>query len=75
MPDRSSNTEMRTCPLCQREFDALTMANRNTLPFCGDRCRNVDLFRWMEGRYAIAEPVTDPELLDEIVDRLERGDA
>ena len=25
------------------------------MPFCSDRCRRVDFFRWWDGRYAIVE--------------------
>lgn len=41
------------CPECgkpsQREF----------YPFCSDRCRTLDLSRWLNGSYAI--PVSDDE--------------
>jgi endogenous inhibitor of DNA gyrase (YacG/DUF329 family) len=64
-----------SCPICRRAFDPLSLADRSTLPFCGERCRQVDLCRWFDGRYAIASPITDPETLDEIVDRLERDES
>jgi uncharacterized protein len=32
---------------------------REHYPFCSDRCRNVDLSRWLKGSYAI--PVTEDE--------------
>ena len=28
-------------------------------PFCSERCKKVDLFRWFDGRYAVVEDV-DP---------------
>jgi endogenous inhibitor of DNA gyrase (YacG/DUF329 family) len=35
-------------------------------PFCSQRCRQVDLVRWSEGRYAIVEPhVPDEDALDD----------
>ena len=32
-------------------------------PFCSERCRQVDLLRWSQGKYAIVEPL-DPRQLD-----------
>jgi endogenous inhibitor of DNA gyrase (YacG/DUF329 family) len=48
-------------------------------PFCCDRCRKIDFFRWWDGRYAITEPLSDdvaatlmdPEAEDYPVDREE----
>ena len=33
-------------------------------PFCSERCRNVDLLRWSDGRYAIVEPLSEDQLLE-----------
>ncbi|WP_075292407.1 DNA gyrase inhibitor YacG [Pararhizobium arenae] len=41
------------CPECGRP------SHREHYPFCSDRCRNVDLNRWLTGSYAI--PVADDE--------------
>ncbi|CAN7238213.1 DNA gyrase inhibitor YacG [Pararhizobium sp. LjRoot255] len=41
------------CPECRRP------SHREHYPFCSDRCRNVDLNRWLKGSYAI--PVADDE--------------
>ena len=35
------------CPICGKP------ARRATRPFCSKRCANVDLNRWLTGRYAI----------------------
>jgi endogenous inhibitor of DNA gyrase (YacG/DUF329 family) len=35
------------CPICGKPASA---AHR---PFCSPRCRDVDLHRWLSGRYAI----------------------
>ena len=43
----------RPCPECGRP------SHREHYPFCSDRCRNVDLNRWLSGSYAI--PVADDE--------------
>ncbi len=36
-----------SCPLCQKP------TNVDYRPFCSRRCADVDLQRWMSGRYAI----------------------
>lgn len=43
----------RPCPECGQP------SAREHYPFCSDRCRNVDLSRWLKGSYAI--PVTEDE--------------
>jgi endogenous inhibitor of DNA gyrase (YacG/DUF329 family) len=41
------------CPICKRA------SAREHYPFCSERCRDVDLNRWLSGSYAI--PVADDE--------------
>lgn len=41
------------CPECGKP------SSREDYPFCSDRCRNLDLSRWLKGSYAI--PVADDE--------------
>ncbi|OJF95298.1 DNA gyrase inhibitor YacG [Pararhizobium antarcticum] len=43
----------RPCAECGRP------SHRDHYPFCSDRCRNIDLNRWLSGSYAI--PVADDE--------------
>lgn len=43
----------RPCPECSRP------STRESYPFCSERCRNLDLARWLNGSYAI--PVADDE--------------
>ncbi|MGV3550627.1 DNA gyrase inhibitor YacG [Rhizobium sp.] len=43
----------RPCPECNRP------STRESYPFCSERCRNLDLSRWLTGAYAI--PVADDE--------------
>ena len=44
---------IRQCPICDQP------ATFEARPFCSKRCAEVDLGRWMTGRYAI--PVEDDE--------------
>ena len=36
-----------------------------------ERCRNVDLFRWGRGKYAIVEPLSPDQLAEHFEDELE----
>jgi endogenous inhibitor of DNA gyrase (YacG/DUF329 family) len=54
----------QTCPICDKELPADARA-RSLFPFCSERCRRIDFFRWAEGRYAIVEPL-DPKDLPRI---------
>ena len=49
------------CPICnkpvdEREQDRL---RKSTYPFCSERCKLIDLGRWLDGKYQI--PVVDRE--------------
>ena len=40
------------CPTCEREFQP---AESTMLPFCSERCRTIDLGRWLDEGYALPE--------------------
>ena len=49
------------CPICKRdvaETDQQAEPNR-FYPFCSERCKLIDLGRWLTGKYQI--PVIDPD--------------
>ena len=37
------------CPICGKSFEG---DNAKALPFCSDRCRQIDLSRWLGENYA-----------------------
>jgi endogenous inhibitor of DNA gyrase (YacG/DUF329 family) len=46
------------CPICEKQFDPAT--SLGAMPFCSDRCRQIDLGRWLSEKYSV--PVErDPE--------------
>lgn len=50
----------RKCPICKKE----ALPEKNPwIPFCGERCKKIDLGRWALGDYRIpGEPLQqDPE--------------
>lgn len=51
------------CPVCDKQIAGSPATSQADFPFCSPRCREVDLFRWSSGRYAIVEDV-DPEVAE-----------
>jgi endogenous inhibitor of DNA gyrase (YacG/DUF329 family) len=48
------------CPICKRPVEEKTRAERNSsYPFCSERCKLIDLGRWLDGKYQV--PVVDRE--------------
>lgn len=43
---------MPRCPVCDVEVD---LEKTPTVPFCSDRCRLIDLGRWLDEAYAVPE--------------------
>jgi endogenous inhibitor of DNA gyrase (YacG/DUF329 family) len=41
------------CPICDRVMQGASTAEWPDFPFCSDRCRLVDLGRWLGESYAI----------------------
>lgn len=38
------------CPICEKEFDPQGVTS---LPFCSERCRKIDLGRWLRESYGM----------------------
>jgi endogenous inhibitor of DNA gyrase (YacG/DUF329 family) len=45
------------CPICKREFDPDASTSK---PFCSERCRTIDLGRWLGETYGLPA-MPDPE--------------
>jgi uncharacterized protein len=43
------------CPTCQKPV----RASHPDFPFCGERCRLIDLGKWASGDYVISSPMLD----------------
>jgi hypothetical protein len=43
------------CPVCRKPLPEGKATP--TFPFCSERCKMVDLGRWLDGSYAISEPL------------------
>lgn len=69
-PDQETNPLVRlpSCPICRTELAASAATESNDFPFCSSRCREIDLLRWSDGRYAIVEPVSADKLAEKMLD-------
>jgi len=41
------------CPICKKRFEYESVKTCPTLPFCSERCRLIDLGKWLDKGYAI----------------------
>ena len=58
------------CPICKKPVDEKTLDQTgSSFPFCSERCKLIDLGRWLGGRYQI--PV---EISPDDVDPLTQND-
>jgi len=49
------------CPICSKSFEIESIDKLPSFPFCSDRCRLVDLGRWMDGNsYSVPADVAQP---------------
>jgi uncharacterized protein len=48
------------CPTCRK----IVLKNDPEFPFCGERCRLIDLGKWASGGYVISSSLNDPETDD-----------
>lgn len=46
------------CPTCGKTFER---SESSAMPFCSERCRLVDLGRWVDERYAVPTERTEEE--------------
>ena len=43
------------CPTCKKPVKR----DAPDFPFCGERCRLIDLGKWADGSYVVSTPLTD----------------
>ncbi len=48
------------CPICKKPVLEPTDADR-VYPFCSERCKLIDLGRWLDGKYQIPVKETDDD--------------
>ncbi|MCY2935256.1 MAG: DNA gyrase inhibitor YacG [Planctomycetota bacterium] len=50
------------CPICKKLFLFENLDNQPSFPFCSDRCKLIDLGRWIDGSYLITRELNEDEL-------------
>ena len=50
------------CPICKRTVPPTPPGEKSSAPFCSERCRLIDLGRWLSDAYVI--PVSDDDRED-----------
>jgi endogenous inhibitor of DNA gyrase (YacG/DUF329 family) len=53
------------CAICDKPIPETTIQQDRCAIFCSERCRRIDLARWLDGRYRVTQPILteleDPE--------------
>jgi len=69
---------MRTasCPICKKTIGFERLSAQPFFPFCSERCKLVDLGRWIEGAYTISRELNEEELeiIEELIEEQFRKD-
>ncbi len=53
------------CPICEKTFEIAGFDDLPTFPFCSERCRLIDLGRWLGGDYNLPASDTTPSETEE----------
>lgn len=56
-----SGAKPTPCPICDKD----AVSTDASYPFCSQRCKNVDLGRWLDGAYIISRPIEQDDLEQE----------
>ncbi len=59
-PQAERTTPQARCPICGEP-----VTSDAARPFCSERCRTIDLGRWLDGRYVISRPIEQSDLDEE----------
>ncbi len=60
--DPKDNPAPLLCPICKRLVETADHQKPRSFPFCSDRCKLIDLGRWLGGKYQI--PVVEKDESD-----------
>ena len=56
----------RACSICGKPLTEAPVAQTDASPFCSERCRLIDLGRWLGERYRVGSPITPEEVIEEV---------
>ncbi len=46
------------CPACRKAVPTEQKLRPATFPFCNERCKLIDLGKWLTGEYVLPEPIS-----------------
>ena len=48
----------KSCPECKKRFSYASVSDHKWFPFCSERCKLIDLGRWVNNEYAFVEDLS-----------------
>lgn len=62
-----AKSRSKTCPECRKRFRYASLKAHPEFPFCGERCKTIDLGRWLSNEYTVVEDLNrEHDLKDKI---------
>jgi hypothetical protein len=58
MKNETTHPVKTHCPICEQHTDH----NNRYYPFCSERCKTIDLGRWVDEKYKITRPIEQRDL-------------
>jgi len=55
-----TDSAFAVCPACRKAVPSAAALRPKMFPFCNERCRLVDLSKWLNGEHVLPSPI-DPE--------------
>ncbi|GAC1337884.1 MAG: hypothetical protein NVSMB14_04920 [Isosphaeraceae bacterium] len=56
------------CPICSKSLVIDSLDDLPSFPFCTERCKLIDLGRWLDGAYFLPEKEAPDTLAEELLD-------
>ncbi len=57
-PRDDERSDVGVCPICKQSV----AADQPLFPFCGERCKTIDLGKWLKGDYMISRAIEHSDL-------------
>lgn len=58
MVAKADNNPSSPCPICRKPV----VEDDKHFPFCGERCKTIDLAKWADGSYTISRSIEQDDL-------------
>jgi uncharacterized protein len=63
-----AKAKSKTCPECRKRFRYASVKAHSWFPFCSERCKTIDLGRWLSNEYAVVEDLNQGNDLKDKLD-------